>query len=184
MLNKDQALAFLDAAARLVERIGGKRRRGAGRCKMTLQLKSRTSFSLLNVETPDLPTEQDRPEAELDLKKAIPAATSGHVEKWVTLPVEIDIESPLIVASRVMGNVVTSLDYIPGYYLLKHFSDGFGKDFWTYVASGDLQLTSFYPMIDRKPGLPAPRCLERLKVRIEQHHRQEKSRRPPVRPRR
>lgn len=127
------AIHFLSAAVYCVERLGGKRRRGAGKVRPSSSgLPDRDAvavfFEKLNGKIPAPPisvqsvcsqtTETMRsgdesPESQIGSVPATPAD-----DTWIEIPFTIRLRTPLLVADRVTGNVVRSLDYLPGTMIL------------------------------------------------------------------
>lgn len=154
------ACALLVAGSQFIERIGGKRRRGAGRCAVTLQkISSDPWLDWLeqNPQPPNLPPEPDT---------AAPANWHQYEvnqsSAWIAVPLKITAQSPLIIAKRTIGNVVETLDYIPGTHLLRLIirklkSTGF--DFSSAIAHGDLIVTNATLSIEGRQGRPIPYAL-------------------------
>ncbi|RMF90823.1 MAG: hypothetical protein D6741_16555, partial [Planctomycetota bacterium] len=112
------AVALLAAGAAMVERLGGKRRRGAGRCR----------FELVNIDRGEAIQwlrEHQTPPA-WDERSALETVcfetTSAEPEGWIVVPLTLRLRSPLAVTGRTLGNVVETLDFLPGTYLLPHIS--------------------------------------------------------------
>jgi CRISPR-associated protein Csx10 len=156
------ATALLVAGARLVERIGGKRRRGSGRCKLTVtdgpDLKDVLSWIAGQADLPD-------PPAPGPGHKNAPLKNSVGGE-WIGYDLLITTETPLIVPSRVTGNLVETLDYIPGAHLLAIVSGTLrkiaakaGVDLNEAIVNGDLMLTNATIDVDGSAGRPVPFCL-------------------------
>ena len=164
------AKALLVAAARLVERIGGKRRRGAGRCKLDVclsELKLDKAIKILketgNIELPG--KGESSPTSVLDY------CTSTHSSAWTEISFKAEIKSPVIIADQVMGNVVTCMDFIPGFYLLKVVADALlkaGLDPRPHIAAGNIQVLPLYPMLDGQRSQPVPLCWESKKSESDQ----------------
>ena len=164
-VDESQPLAFLAAAAKLVERLGGKRRRGNGRCSLTVRYGNRKiDFSALE-NSPALP-DLTNITAEAAALSVADLAAGETVGEWVDIPVIATLETPVIIPDRVMGNVVSGLHFIPGFYLLKAVAQAYDDKgaFWRGVAIGDIQVGPLYPSVVDKPGLPAPACFEKLKM--------------------
>jgi CRISPR-associated protein Csx10 len=116
---KRLAYALLVVSTRLIEKIGGKRRRGNGKCCikivsvdidvwvawLTEQLKS------------NHPLPKGDKQGQDDKPKSI--TNNGLGEGWETIRLRIEALSPIIISQRTVGNVVETLDYIPGTHLLK-----------------------------------------------------------------
>jgi CRISPR-associated protein Csx10 len=68
-----------------------------------------------------------------------------------------------------LGNVSESLDFIPGTYLLPHFTKvlgkQLGKEFFQAVAYGDFQVSPATIEINGERGLPVPKALAKAKVK-------------------
>lgn len=158
----EPARALLVAAAKLVERIGGKRRRGAGRCRLEVTMPDMDGQRAISVleqtKSIELPKRDTSPQqANLDYC----ADRTGS--EWLEFQFSAETKSPVIIADQVMGNVVTTLDHVPGFYLLKHVASALGKqqfDPWPDIAAGNIQVLPLYPLIDGNRALPIPLCWE------------------------
>lgn len=110
---KRVATALLLAGARFVERIGGKRRRGAGRCSLGIIDYQDLQPALLlidSLQNPSPPPDFNQDAAALSFE-----AASGD---WLRYSLEIITRSPVIISKRTVGNQVETADYLPGTYLL------------------------------------------------------------------
>ena len=165
-MDEEQALAFLAAAAKLVERLGGKRRRGNGRCMLAVTFNGReiTDFKPLEKE-PRLPTDDHKHDGKAELSFQ-GFSTTDKAGEWVDVPIVATLETPVIIPDRVMGNVVSGLPFIPGFYLLKAVARAFDDQaaFWKAIAAGDIQVGPLYPEVDGEVGCPAPACFEKRKL--------------------
>ncbi len=162
-LNDEQqkaACALLVAGSRFIERIGGKRRRGAGRCAVTLQKISPApwlDWLEQNTQPPNLPPEPDT---------AAPANWHQYEvdqsSAWIAVPLKITAQSPLIIASRTIGNVTETLDYIPGTHLLRLIVrklKSTGVDLSGAISHGDLIVTNATLSVEDQRGRPIPYAL-------------------------
>ncbi|MDI9638263.1 RAMP superfamily CRISPR-associated protein [Geitlerinema splendidum] len=163
---KKIAFALLVAGTKMVERLGGKRRRGNGTCKITLIDDAKTNEWLAYLkenydkEVGDLP-QWKKPE--LNSSSQSPEADST----WFTIPLTITTQSPIVLPKRTVGNVVECLDYIPGRYFLGHLHKVLGNymNVGEAIASGYLVMTNAtiaIPSIDGVNGVagrPTPFCL-------------------------
>ncbi|GGP14097.1 RAMP superfamily CRISPR-associated protein [Nonomuraea glycinis] len=159
-LDEDQlacALALLWAGAMLVETIGGKRRRGAGRCQLELS-------------GPGLPPDIDR----LSLPPAKPPRRSdpepAHEaeartgEGWERALLTLRLLDPLLAHDRTVGNLVIGLDHAPGWILLPEVLSRLRSNAAAAAARrGDLVVSPATPLVDGRRTLPAPRVLARPK---------------------
>jgi CRISPR-associated protein Csx10 len=153
------AHALLAAGAALAERIGGKRRRGAGRCDIKLAEMSLAQAHdyLKKTKHPPLPqVSADTPGNKLAL-----SATSDD-SVWYRLPLKLTTQQPIVISKRTVGNVVESLDYIPGSHLLpiitRHLRE-FGIDVGHAIAQSQIIITNALPSIEENASLPVPFAL-------------------------
>ncbi len=154
------ACALLVAGSRFIERIGGKRRRGAGRCAVTVQKISPDPWLDWLEQNPQPPN--------LPLKPVTAAPVNWHQYEvnqssaWIAVPLKITAQSPLIIASRTIGNVVETLDYIPGTHLLRLIVrklKSTGVDLSGAIAHGDLIITNATLSVEGQRGRPIPYAL-------------------------
>ncbi len=156
---KEQRTAYvlLLAGTKMVERLGGKRRRGAGKCQLQVNENIEHWLGWLesNIETIEKPPKfcLDTQTSNLDDTQADPQ------DSWVRIKVTIKTRSPVVIAARTVGNVVESLDYIPGTYLLPIISRKLGKNLHRAIAQGDLIVTNATVEIDGDRGKPVPLAL-------------------------
>jgi CRISPR-associated protein Csx10 len=156
------ALTLLAAGALLVERLGGKRRRGSGRCRWRLAAGDVDLDAVALLEsaaTPGPPPEQERRPIGGD---RLPQAKPG----WWRLPLRIAPEQPIVVAERVVGNVVETTDHVPGAMLLPWITSTLNAldiDAATLVRQDRLRVLPAYPEVCggsdgevAKRAIPAP----------------------------
>lgn len=150
---REAASALLLASAKLVERLGGKRRRGPGRCRLEiLQADEARAIQWLK-QNPDAPAwPVDMVERPVSVTTSQPAAAG---DLWMIVPLKLILHGPLAVAYRVTGNVVESLDYLPGYYLLPHITRVF-PELRAAVPAGDVVILPAYPEVAGERGAPVP----------------------------
>ncbi|MEQ1715778.1 MAG: RAMP superfamily CRISPR-associated protein, partial [Hyphomicrobium sp.] len=153
-------LAFLAGSAALIDRIGGKRRRGNGKCTVRLEWNNtvwtpkEAADKLRKYSSPPKPNKQTVS------RSAIGSYFPGG--KWFDIPIAVQLKSPLVMADEVLGNVITTLDYIPGSTLLpiiaavadKHHIANVGDR----LARGDLRVLPATTAIAGERGLPVPLC--------------------------
>ncbi|GBD36742.1 hypothetical protein HRbin36_01870 [bacterium HR36] len=152
----EAASALLLASAKLVERLGGKRRRGSGRCRLEIaeaDYSKALEWLKTHSEAPSWPEDPARQPAPVKPSPPVPTGNS-----WVIVPLKLILHGPLAVAYRVTGNVVESLDYLPGYYLLPHITRVF-PELQAAVPPGDVVVLPAYPEVAGERGEPVPLAL-------------------------
>jgi CRISPR-associated protein Csx10 len=150
------AVLLLTAGARLLEGIGGKRRRGAGRCSMSLEgpglVPDWSSEAIRDVPGP--------PSASL---RTVPVRVSRPVPKrrgWERAELVIAVEQPILAATTVLGNVTIGEGHVPGWCLMPEVVRRLGREAHALVRTGDLVVTAATPQAtDGSRTLPAPRSL-------------------------
>jgi CRISPR-associated protein Csx10 len=162
---KKVAYALLIAGAKMVDRLGGKRRRGNGTCTITINNQDKTKtnewiewFQKNHGQVQQPP--EWKPER-LDSQNSQLMANSDTGQSWYRIPLTVETKTPVVIPKRTVGNVVESLDHIPGRYFLRHLHRAIGKymDVSGAIARGDLVITNATIAIDDKPGRPTPFCL-------------------------
>lgn len=160
------AYALLIAGTQFVERIGGKRRRGAGRCRCLIQNEPVNAWIDCIAKNPQPPT----PPLNRELYKhpvttPTPEANSSSANTWDCFDLTIEATSPLVMATRTIGNVVESLDYIPGTHLLRLMLNRLRdanllkpEEVHRAIAQKDIVITPATIEIDGNPGRPVPLC--------------------------
>ncbi|MCI0724051.1 MAG: RAMP superfamily CRISPR-associated protein [Acidobacteria bacterium] len=151
--------ALLWAGAKIVERLGGKRRRGLGRCKLFFSPmpSDADALSVLDCDPgppPCIATKSNT--ATFDISN--PTAVS----EWVDFDIHLKTISPVVVAEGTLGNVVVSRDCIPGTYLLGPVTralNGSDLDLFPYVAAGEFQVLFAYREVAGARGRSVPFCL-------------------------
>ncbi len=172
------AEALLVAGARFVERLGGNRRRGSGRC----------TFELAGAEDPgpwlDWLAESDPPPVPGNHGgTGVTQAPAGGAARatgrgdtvpgepvrggsWLVYPVTVRALTPILAPDRVRGNVGLSLDVVPGTLLLGALGRALaarGIDLAEHLRAGELIVTDLVPSPDGSPAHPAPLTLARPK---------------------
>ncbi|GMV42168.1 MAG: hypothetical protein AMXMBFR64_38840 [Myxococcales bacterium] len=167
------ATAFLAAACGLVERIGGRRRRGHGRCKVTLEgvapdqirdvLSAKSAPAVPPPPTPDLsrPVLGPIESAPLPDRHGGREKTDQPVVAWSRQQFTLRALTPLIIPRAVLGNVVTSEDRIPGTYLLGWLGRALSAAGWSErlaeeIAAERIVVTHATPEVAGTRGLSAP----------------------------
>lgn len=135
-----EGLALLVAGAKLVDHLGGKRRRGGGRCDLNLlglPMSLDQALELIggetHVEFPPVP------EVEPTLTVAMPDLEQSPTG-WSMIPVSIVAKGPVLSVDRVVGNVTRSLERIPGAMILGLIQSQTRQAIWPLVESGRLRI--------------------------------------------
>ena len=136
---------LLGDAVRAVRRLGGKRRRGGGRCRL------------------DWCNVPDRTDSENDSRPSWPEAGS-----FVELDFRLTTLQPVVINKVTLGNVVRSEMTIPGVSLLPWFTREAlaplgEEELRAAVLNGELSVGNFLPEIEGELSLPVPLCLAREK---------------------
>lgn len=153
------AAALLAAGCRVVERLGAKRRRGAGRCRLEVAGTPSDWLQRLQdvppewVESPSVPPE-------------LVAGASGS-GRFQCIALDLALLSPVVVPDRTLGNVVSGRDHIPGTLLLPALDAALrralgdhGEALTTLLASGRIQIRNAYPARGDLRLLPVPLAFE------------------------
>ncbi|NEQ48344.1 MAG: hypothetical protein F6K00_34355 [Leptolyngbya sp. SIOISBB] len=159
--NKKVAYALLIAGAKMVERLGGKRRRGNGTCKITItdaEGDGQKGIQWLKENYQDIAAPPEWKPRKLSNNNAQnPEADST----WYTVSLTMTTQSPVVLPKRTVGNVVESLDYIPGRYFLRYLHQKLGDQLNVSqaISRGDLIITNATIEMTGKAGRPTPFCL-------------------------
>lgn len=170
------AYALIVAGAKMVERLGGKRRRGNGRCKLDLvsELDSEQAGKQGDDSTAWLKWLRDhhaqiaapppwQPPKFENASLPTPAATqtAAQVSRWWTVSLTLTTTSPVVIPARSLGNVVQTLDFIPGRYLLRHLHRTLGRyiNISQAIASSELIMTNATLAVEGAAGRPTPLCI-------------------------
>ena len=160
--DNETAKALLVLSGELIERIGGKRRRGAGKCEFAVEglMSKDEALEFLKENAPDVP-KIDKTTNDIDLKE------SDQSTEWQTLEYRLTLQTPVSIVTAVLGNVSESLDFIPGTYLLPHITKNLGGKVRSAVANGDFQVSPATIEIDKKRGFPIPKVFAQEKMKKE-----------------
>ena len=159
---KAAATALLAAGAAFADRLGGRRRRGAGRCRLRLGHLDTVEPWLDLVEhhhdthanPPQPPSRRPPPRPKV---RGVP--TGRRDADWETVGCLLTPLTPLLVTREVAGNVVISLDHVPGGQLLRHVHDTFadlGVDVSDLIATARLIVTDVTAEVGEQPGRRLP----------------------------
>lgn len=156
---RESAFALLTAGACLVERLGAKRRRGAGRCRMELPADmNRASAADWLRDHKNPPPVPDQPTPRTGPSDAPEVDGDG----WVEIRLSLTLQSPLCVTHQTIGNVVKSLDFLPGHHLLPLLSkicEELNVDLSQAIARGDVLVLPATIDIGGHRGRPVPFAL-------------------------
>lgn len=162
-------LAVLVGATALVERLGGKRRRGTGRSVWAIDVPDPAGLAVTSVQQAVAVLHEMTDAPPTGAAAAGPAVKHGDPDSggaWETVSLDLTLKSPLVIADHVLGNVVTSLDFIPGTFLLAHVADclsGPGVDVRAELAAGNIRVSPALPVVSGRRGLPIPLSWSREK---------------------
>ncbi|ARQ71935.1 RAMP superfamily CRISPR-associated protein [Streptomyces marincola] len=153
LLDEEQrraAIALLRCGARLVESIGGKRRRGAGRCRLEL------AGGLPEAELAVLTTRpSDPPPHRGSHVTATPAPAAGP--GWEQATLLLRTRTPVLAYAQSQGNLVRGRDHLPGWILLPTVLGRLRGQAAALAIRGDLVVTA------ATPGRPVPRVFTTAK---------------------
>jgi CRISPR-associated protein Csx10 len=158
------ALALLAAGAGLVERMGGSRRRGLGRCRWRILQPSGTELAPAAALEALPPDPGQRPH--VDVIRATSAAVPEPAGEWVEYDLRLELIDPVVITAQVAGNVVESLDQIPGAALLRWFATEArrrGVDASPWIREGLIRVLPATLEVDGERGLPVPLAFHRVK---------------------
>lgn len=149
MLTDDENKLLADAI-RGVRRIGGKRRRGGGKC----------TLSLSDIET----------KSENRISKDLPGSVADS--EYIELSFRLTTLQPVIINKVTLGNVTKTDSIIPGVALLPYFTReifaSLGKErMVSAIMNGELSIGNFLPDFEGKQGFPVPLSFTRKKERVE-----------------
>ena len=183
---KELIEALLVASAALVERIGGNRRRGSGKCEMQVigaitkqdaitvlrnskskEIKlpefSSVSESLTTVRGEVASEDSNTLVEPIENKELSQTSEATAPIKWKRIKYSLKLQTPVAIVTNTLGNVSETLDFIPGTYLLPHIRKQL-KGISKYVAAGDFQVSPATIDVAGVRGLPVPKVLFQHKV--------------------
>jgi CRISPR-associated protein Csx10 len=148
---------LLSSGSLLMSRLGGKRRRGNGRCSVSIEgLDVTTLYSGASGPPPAL-------ERVSQVEGQV--SDSDKLPDWVTHEITVTTRSPVLVPDRVVGNVTVGLDHIPGALLLGLLARTCpGVD--EAIANDAFVVTTGTPVSGSERSLPAPLSFQEAKVQI------------------
>jgi CRISPR-associated protein Csx10 len=173
---QQSACALLFASTKMVERIGGKRRRGSGKCQMTVDIeklpedlknalvgqneqKTVIEWITQHPEVPKPPTDPDLSE----IASEVSPTSTALSNQWHCLSLQIQTKTPITIAERTLGNVVQTLDYIPGTHLLgviaKRLQPYLGQELGNAIVNNAIIITNATIAVGEAAGSPVPHAL-------------------------
>ncbi|MBL7547415.1 hypothetical protein I6A60_05910 [Frankia sp. AgB1.9] len=166
------AIALLLAGAALVEQIGAKRRRGNGRCRLTVDgLTVAHWWTWLEAAPPPAPVSPAVPAVRPGSAFAQIAATSAG---WEVAELRLVLVDPVLASGRLVGNEVFGGDRIPGTTLVpsvlrllgeRERRTGLdGQAARRALLAGDLIVTDATVELAEQRALPAPRTVLKQKA--------------------
>ncbi|MBO4161471.1 RAMP superfamily CRISPR-associated protein [Micromonospora antibiotica] len=182
-----EAELLLRAAARLVDAIGSKRRRGAGRCRVTIagdqarESDGDVSEGAGRDAGPDAghgadlqlntlldQVDQARSPSEVVSTAAADPAASPLGSRATDPPVHrhdlrITALTPLLFARGVIGNMVLTEQFVPGTSLLPMVARALGGPATELITGGRVVVTNATVEVEGERSLPVPRALHRPK---------------------
>jgi CRISPR-associated protein Csx10 len=169
--DNETAWALLVVSAAFIERMGGKRRRGAGSCQWKILDESGKECPVdqainhlraLENKMPDVPPSQSA-----SYLNNARFATAAAKTDWQCIPYTLELQTPVAIVTATLGNVSESLDFIPGTYLLSPFIKSIPAaqrdDFFQAIAAGNIQILSATIQINGERGVPVPNAFSKHK---------------------
>lgn len=162
-IQKNAAYALLIAGVKIVERLGGKRRRGSGLCKIEIESNPQPWLEWLQKQksAPAIPISNSLESISFE------TSSNNYESVWETIPLTVKTLTPVVIGKRTVGNVVESLDYIPGSHFLRIIHKKLGNwiNIGQAISNSDIIITNATVAIDNKAGIPTPFCLFADKVK-------------------
>lgn len=162
------AATLLAVGAKLVESIGGKRRRGTGRCTLELDGIAADLDWLAGDDQPSPPPASSTglgPDEQLTgAAWPLPAGRTGSAD-WEIADLRLELRTPVVAHDVTVGNAVRTLDYVPGWLLLPAVlqrlagasASGARADAPSAARAGDLIVTNATLQVNGRAGRPGPR---------------------------
>jgi CRISPR-associated protein Csx10 len=149
--------ALLQAGTAMVERLGAKRRRGAGKCQISWSdLPLDLAQAIKHLETcspPQWPKPSEIPPTSLQ---------PPQEGIWHSFELQLESISPIIIHARTLGNQINTLDYIPGTYLLPIVAKALAplmEDVGSAIGNSQLIITNATVEVAEQRGRPIPFAL-------------------------
>jgi len=164
-------VSFLAAGAALLDRIGGRRRRGGGRCRAELRSRDGQPCEVveaagwLEANSAPIPSVREPDRSPVEVPSTGPGR--GRDRTWWEIPLVLTLETPLVAPRRILGNVTESFDFVPGALLLPivaRAAAAAGIDAGRAIGAGELVVLPATPDVGDAAGRPAPMALHRPKT--------------------
>lgn len=150
------AWTLLHLGAREVQALGGDRRRGLGRCTLTVPDPAGAVASALAASAPPVPASLPIRASTADV--AVVARDDG----WVVLDLRVTCVDPVLSASVATDNTVRGQPSVPGARVLPVVvarAQAAGLDVEHLVPAGELRCEPLVPEVHKAGGRPLPRVL-------------------------
>jgi CRISPR-associated protein Csx10 len=170
------AQALLVCGAAMVERLGAKRRRGAGRCQIGVEGLGELNKAIATIEkTQGVPPSVPNALPHADANEMLTLETQDN-GTWWRVELEVEPQSPVIIHKRTVGNHQETQDYIPGTYflpiLLKELRSYLGQflaeanlSLSNALMHGDVVITNATPLVAGQCGQAVPFSLFEAKAK-------------------
>ncbi|HEY0428569.1 MAG TPA: RAMP superfamily CRISPR-associated protein [Pyrinomonadaceae bacterium] len=163
------ASALLILSAKLVERIGGKRRRGAGKCLFKVFDSENVEQSVKNAKDKIAANKDEKIKPPKKAEKPDEQTTGDKSEQndsgWQTCEYTLTLETPVSIVTAVLGNVSETLDFVPGTYLISHFVKHFGQEIFNAIQANNFQISPATICIDGNRSFPVPKVFAQEKMK-------------------
>ncbi|MDQ3886063.1 MAG: hypothetical protein M3308_03380 [Actinomycetota bacterium] len=158
---RSTAWTLLHLGAREVRTLGGDRRRGLGRCTLTVPDPTGTVAGVLAAPQPPVPV----PPPGSQVGPAAPPSTradqAAQADGWVMLELRVLCLDPVLSALVATDNTVRGQAWIPGARMLPVLvarARSAGLDVEHLLRAGGLRCEPLVPEVDGAPGRPLPRA--------------------------
>lgn len=156
-----EACCLLAFATQLCTHIGGKRRRGLGRCSLTLHSADGTQLHLLSDAVNFVRESQSV--GEPPAAPATPVRLGGRATGSTMLTrralLTITCHGPVLSLDRRIGNTVYGRSFLPGASLIPTLDKAWGSAFRRHLAAGGVQVGEATVAIDGRASFAAPSAL-------------------------
>ncbi len=152
-LSPDQqqiAQAILIAGALMVDRLGAKRRRGAGQCEIGVDGMMGVSKAIAAIAETQGQPPPPPPPVSLEVDGTL-ALENNENSRWQGIVLEVITQSPIIIHQRTVGNHQETQDCIPGTYfvpiVLKQLGNYLNTSLGNALMHGDVVITNANPVV-------------------------------------